>query len=80
MAKHLAWADAAKIRRHLARHDEQIDDLFEMARSDHRTLELHGRELRLLRELSEIQAKRITHVAASVVRIGRRTRARRARK
>lgn len=71
MARQATWQDIARLSRRVDRHDKDIGELLEMSQDDHKTLVLHGRELELLRRLSEVQADRITHVAASVARLRR---------
>ena len=69
-----------RLKERVDRHDEQIGELLLMSMADHKTLQLHGRELALLRELSEVQAQRITHVQASIGTLRRIARSRAARK
>jgi len=69
-----------KLKKRVDTHDEQIGELLMMSTADHKTLQLHGRELALLRELSEVQAQRITHAQASLGTLRRIARRRPARK
>lgn len=72
------------LKKRVDKHDEQIDELLLMSTADHKTLELHGRELRLLHQLSKVQSERITLVHAiakrQIARSRRRTGQRRQKK
>lgn len=77
MARNPTWQDIARISRRVDTHEEQIGELLEMSQIDHKTIALHGRELELIRKLSEAQTARITHVQKSMARMSRRIGARR---
>jgi len=61
-------------------HDKEIRDLQQASNEHAEAIRLHGIELFLLRQLSEVQAQRITYVEGSTSILGRITRRRAARR